>query len=74
MRIVAIDHVQLAMPAGGESKARGFYTGVLGLTEVAKPPPLAVRGGCWFECDGVKLHLDSRPTSARRRRRIPRCS
>lgn len=57
MRIVAIDHVQLAMPPGGESAARDFYTGVLGLTEVPKPPPLAARGGCWFERDGVKLHL-----------------
>jgi catechol 2,3-dioxygenase-like lactoylglutathione lyase family enzyme len=59
MRIVAIDHVQLAMPPGGESAARAFYTGVLGLPEVPKPPPLAARGGCWFERDGVRLHLGS---------------
>ncbi len=57
MRIVAIDHVQLAMPAGGEPAARAFYTGVLGLPEVAKPPALAKRGGCWFESAEVKLHL-----------------
>ena len=57
MRVVAIDHVQLAMPAGGEPAARSFYTGVLGLPEVAKPPHLARRGGCWFESDDVKLHL-----------------
>jgi catechol 2,3-dioxygenase-like lactoylglutathione lyase family enzyme len=57
MRIVAIDHVQLAMPAGGETAARGFYTGVLGLPEVTKPPQLARRGGCWFESADVKLHL-----------------
>ena len=57
MRIVAIDHVQLAMPAGGEPAARAFYTGVLGLPEVAKPPQLAKRGGCWFESADVKLHL-----------------
>jgi catechol 2,3-dioxygenase-like lactoylglutathione lyase family enzyme len=57
MPIRAIDHVQLAMPAGGEDEARGFYEGVLGLPEVPKPPHLAARGGCWFEAPGVKVHL-----------------
>lgn len=56
-RITGIDHVQLAMPPEGEAAARGFYAGLLGLTEVPKPPALAVRGGCWFEASGVKLHL-----------------
>ena len=54
---VGIDHVQLAMPAGGEDVARGFYTGVLGLGEVPKPPVLAARGGCWFETGAVRVHL-----------------
>jgi catechol 2,3-dioxygenase-like lactoylglutathione lyase family enzyme len=53
----AIDHVQLAMPAGGESKARGFYSRILGMIEVPKPPELAKRGGCRFESGGVQLHL-----------------
>ncbi len=53
----AIDHVQLAMPAGEEAKARAFYVGVLGLAEVPKPPVLAARGGCWFERGPVRLHL-----------------
>src|SRR5215831_8068859 len=57
MPIVGIDHVQLAMPAGAEELARGFYVGVLGLTERAKPPHLVARGGCWFETDWVKIHL-----------------
>jgi len=55
--LVAIDHVQLAMPPGGEDAARGFYSGLLGLGEVAKPPELAGRGGCWFENAALKLHL-----------------
>jgi catechol 2,3-dioxygenase-like lactoylglutathione lyase family enzyme len=55
--ILGLDHVQLAMPAGGEDAARAFYTGLLGLPEVAKPPKLAARGGCWFESGAVKLHL-----------------
>ena len=57
VRICALDHVQLAMPAGGEDKARAFYCGVLGLVEVAKPQHLAARGGCWFESESVKIHL-----------------
>ncbi len=57
MTLLAIDHVQLAMPAGGEAAARGFYGDVLGLPETPKPPHLAKRGGCWFERDALKIHL-----------------
>jgi len=53
----AIDHVQLAMPSGGEERARAFYVTLLGMREVAKPPELAKRGGCWFECGPVRIHL-----------------
>jgi catechol 2,3-dioxygenase-like lactoylglutathione lyase family enzyme len=55
--LLTIDHVQLAMPAGGEAAARGFYGDVLGLPETPKPPHLAKRGGCWFESDTLKIHL-----------------
>lgn len=57
MAILSIDHVQLAMPEGGENEARRFYRDLLGLSEVPKPPNLAKRGGCWFENERVKLHL-----------------
>lgn len=56
-QIEEIDHVQLAMPAGGEVAARRFYAELLGIPEQPKPPHLAKRGGCWFESDVVKLHL-----------------
>ena len=52
-----VEHVQLAMPRGREDEARAFYSGVLGLPEIAKPPDLAVRGGCWFEDGAIKIHL-----------------
>lgn len=55
--IHGIDHVQLAMPPGGERLAVDFYEGLLGIAQVPKPPHLAVRGGCWFEDDRVKIHL-----------------
>jgi len=56
-RVTKIQHVQLAMPAGGEAEAVAFYEALLGLPHVPKPPHLAARGGCWFEGDGVKVHL-----------------
>lgn len=59
--ISGLDHVQLAIPAGGEDTARDFYGGLLGLTEVPKPAGLAGRGGCWFAgsrvASGVAIHL-----------------
>ena len=61
MRIRALDHVQLAMPAGEEARARAFYRGALGIPEIPKPPHLAARGGCWFESDTVKIHLGVDP-------------
>jgi catechol 2,3-dioxygenase-like lactoylglutathione lyase family enzyme len=57
MTLLAVDHVQLAMPANGEEAARAFYAGVLGLSEVEKPASLSGRGGCWFESGSVKVHL-----------------
>jgi catechol 2,3-dioxygenase-like lactoylglutathione lyase family enzyme len=57
MRVIAIEHVQLAMPPGKESEARAFYEGLLGLPEVPKPPNLAKRGGCWFVRDTLRIHL-----------------
>ena len=57
MKVRAIEHVQLAMPAGEEQRARGFYHELLGIPEVPKPPDLAARGGVWFERAGLKLHL-----------------
>ena len=57
VRVTGIEHVQLAMPPGEEAAARAFYGELLGLPERAKPAELALRGGCWFEGPGVKVHL-----------------
>ncbi|MFE7412155.1 VOC family protein [Streptomyces laurentii] len=57
--LVALDHVQLAAPAGSEPQLRAYYEGVLGMTEIPKPPVLAARGGCWFAAAGgaVQVHV-----------------
>lgn len=57
MPIARIDHVQLAMPPGGEAAARAFYQDLLGVPEKPKPLILAQRGGCWFESDSLKIHI-----------------
>lgn len=57
MQVVRLDHVQLAMPPGGEERARAFFCDALGIPEVPKPPELARRGGCWFERGALKIHL-----------------
>lgn len=57
MRVEAVHHVQLAMPPGGEPRARAFYRDLLDIPEVEKPASLAARGGCWFERGELRLHL-----------------
>jgi catechol 2,3-dioxygenase-like lactoylglutathione lyase family enzyme len=46
--MIALHHVQVACPPGGEDAARRFYADALGLTEVEKPAHLEARGGAWF--------------------------
>jgi catechol 2,3-dioxygenase-like lactoylglutathione lyase family enzyme len=46
--MIALHHVQVACPPGGEDEARRFYADGLGLTEVEKPADLLSRGGAWF--------------------------
>ena len=57
MPILAIDHVQLAIPTGGEENARAFFINLLGFHEIPKPSELVKRGGAWFEAGTVQLHL-----------------
>ncbi|MEU9961856.1 VOC family protein [Streptomyces sp. NPDC050982] len=59
--LTAVDHVQLAAPPGSEDALRAYYTDVLGMTEIPKPPALAARGGCWFRAGAVQLHLGIEP-------------
>src|ERR1044071_3021565 len=55
--MLRLDHVQLAVPAGAEEACRAFYVGVLGMTELKKPPELAKRGGLWVRSGDVEIHL-----------------
>ena len=57
MAILALDHLQLAMPEGREDDAREFFSDLLGFAEVEKPESLAGRGGGWFRSGTVTLHI-----------------
>jgi catechol 2,3-dioxygenase-like lactoylglutathione lyase family enzyme len=54
---LALDHVQVAAPAGCEAQARRFYGELLGLTELDKPAALSARAGAWFALAGAQLHV-----------------
>ncbi len=55
--IESLDHIQLAMPPGGEENARAFFQVALEMKEDQKPDPLAGRGGCWFRAGNVVVHI-----------------
>ena len=52
-----IDHVQIAIPKGGEDDARAFFGALLGLEELPKRADMAARGGCWFATADRQIHL-----------------
>jgi catechol 2,3-dioxygenase-like lactoylglutathione lyase family enzyme len=57
INIKRLDHVQLCVPPGAESRAREFYGTLLGLREIEKPAPLRASGGLWFEVADIQLHI-----------------
>ncbi|EDL63126.1 VOC family protein [Bacillus sp. SG-1] len=56
-KMIGLDHIQLAAPAGSEDRERQFYGKVLGMKEMEKPEKLKAGGGCWFHCGNQELHI-----------------
>jgi catechol 2,3-dioxygenase-like lactoylglutathione lyase family enzyme len=54
VEITRLDHSALVV--SDLERARRFYGGVLGLTEVPRPSSFTF-GGCWFRGNGFELHL-----------------
>jgi catechol 2,3-dioxygenase-like lactoylglutathione lyase family enzyme len=50
-----LHHATFTMPVGEEGRARAFYAGVLGMTEVPKPATMRPIG-CWFRAGAVEIH------------------
>lgn len=60
--IQRIHHVQVSAPPDFEDAMRAFYVGLLGLTEIPKPEILRSRGGVWFSCGPLELHVGVDPS------------
>ena len=57
IRIKRLDHIQICIPIGKEKEARGFYSNIIGLKEIAKPTELIPNGGLWFQVGEIQLHI-----------------
>jgi catechol 2,3-dioxygenase-like lactoylglutathione lyase family enzyme len=55
--ISGIHHVQFTVRPEDEAACKAFYGGVLGLEEFPKPEPLRDRGGAFFRCGNIEVHL-----------------
>jgi catechol 2,3-dioxygenase-like lactoylglutathione lyase family enzyme len=55
--IVELHHVNIRVPKAFEEATRHFYTQIIGLEEIEKPGESKKRGGAWFLCGAVQLHL-----------------
>ncbi|WP_342078319.1 glyoxalase [Yoonia sp. SS1-5] len=56
-----LDHIQLAFPAGAESRMRAYYCDLLGMVEIAKPAALQGRGGFWTRVGALEIHFGKDP-------------
>ena len=63
-----INHVQICIPPGAENDARRFYTDLIGLQEIPKPPSLIANGGLWYKIADVELHIGVEPVVAKSKR------
>ncbi|MBV8977516.1 MAG: VOC family protein [Alphaproteobacteria bacterium] len=59
--IVAIDHVQIAVPKALEAACLRFYREDLALSEIEKPEALKARGGAWFQVGTLQMHVGVDP-------------
>lgn len=59
--IIALDHIQLAMPAGSQDRIRGFYCDLLGMVEQPKPDVLQARDGFWASAGTLAVHFGIAP-------------
>ena len=55
--IVELHHVNIRVPKAFEEATKHFYTKIVGLEEIEKPGESKKRGGAWFLCGDIQLHL-----------------
>lgn len=59
-KIIRLQHAALTVPAECIEEARAFYSGVLGLREVPRPPEVSNRSGIWYSFGDTELHIQAR--------------
>jgi len=59
-QILRLQHAAVTVPSDGLEVARKFYTEILGLREVARPPELHDRPGIWYSLGATELHIQTR--------------
>lgn len=69
--VLGFDHVQVTVPRDREAEAKAFYHDVLGLRGIAKPEALVGRGGAWYQCGDLQLHLGLEDTFSPPRKAHP---
>ncbi|HEV7472758.1 MAG TPA: VOC family protein [Pyrinomonadaceae bacterium] len=57
IEIIAVNHVNVTVPAALESAAKQFYAIVLGLPQIPKPEGTRQSMGAWFALGSMQLHL-----------------
>jgi catechol 2,3-dioxygenase-like lactoylglutathione lyase family enzyme len=57
IRVKRIDHVHLCVPLADLDKAREFYFGLLGFTEIQRPESFKGRNGFWCTHNEGKVQL-----------------
>ena len=52
-------HINVTVPKSAAEAAKHFYSAVLGLNEIPKPPESRSRGGAWYQVGETQLHLST---------------
>jgi catechol 2,3-dioxygenase-like lactoylglutathione lyase family enzyme len=56
MKVVGVNHVQVNVPSADHERARAFYLGFLGLTEVERPSTFQSQG-TWMRAGTFEVHI-----------------
>ena len=63
-----VDHVQITVTRAAVEGTVQFYRDVLALQEIPKPEPLRARGGAWFVCGDLQIHIGVEDAAAENER------
>ena len=58
--IIRLQHAALTVPVERLEEARRFYSDILGLREVPRPPEIRDRPGIWYSFGSTELHIQAR--------------